>query len=386
MALNDIKFIKGQGGLGRTLPNDDHKSGIVFLRSYASGSSAPAVPFTYDKVTGITDAESKGITEAAYPEEHYQISEFFRIQPDSVLHVIFGAAEDADYDFEEITTLQNKADGELRQIAVMTYSAFAITNIPKIQAVTAALETLHKPVSVIYAADLTGMTLLNMPDIRSQNSPKVSVVIAMDGNADGKALFDAGKIVPSVGATLGAVSTAKVNENIAWVEQFKMSAEELDVPAFANGELFKDVPEATLNQLNERGYIFLRKHIGIAGSYFNDSHTADLITSDYAYIENVRTIDKAIRNVRTVLLPKLNSPVSLNADGTLTLETITDWTNRAENALEAMKKDGEISGYEVEIDPNQNIGATSKLVINITLVINGVARNVEVEIGYGVIN
>ena len=384
--LNDIKFIKGQGGLGRTLPNEDHKSGIVFLRSYPAGGSAPAVPFTYDKVTSIADAESKGITETSYPEEHYQIKEFFRIQPDSILHVMFGASEDANYDFAEVTTLQNNADGELRQIAVMTYSAFALTNVPKIQVVAETLEAAHKPVSIIYAADLTGMTLLNLPDLRDQDSAKVSVVIAMDGNAEGKALFDAGKIVPATGATLGAVSKALVNENIAWVEQFKMSSEELDVPAFANGELFKDTPEATLIQLNERGYIFLRKHIGIAGSYFNDSHTCTAITSDYAYIENVRTIDKGIRNVRTVLLPKLNSPVKLKADGTLTLETITDWTNKAENALEQMKKDGEISDYKVEIDPNQNIGSTSKLVINITLVINGVARNVEVEIGYGTIN
>lgn len=385
MALNDIKFIKGQGGLGRTLANEDHKSGIVFLRSYAAGGSAPAVPFTYDKVTSVADAESKGITEAAYPEEHYQISEFFRIQPDSILHVIFGAAEDADYDFAEVTTLQNNADGELRQIAVMTFSAFELTNIPKLQTVASALEAAHKPDSILYAGDLTGMTLLNLPDLRDQNSPKVSVVIAMDGNADGKALFDGGKIVPAIGATLGAVSLAYVNENIAWVEKFKMSAEELDVPAFSNGELYKDTAEATLDQLNERGYIFLRKHIGIAGSYFNDSYTCDAITSDYAYIENNRTIDKAIRNVRTVLLPKLNSPVNLNPDGTLSLEVISDWTNKAENALEKMKKDGEISGYKVEIDPNQDIGSTSKLVVNITLVINGVARNVEVEIGYGTV-
>ena len=385
MALNDIKFIKGQGGLGRTLPNEDHKSGIVFLRSFASGGSAPSIPFTYDTVTSVADAETKGITVALFPEEHYQISEFFRIQADSILHIIFGANEDANYDFSEITTLQNNADGDLRQIAVMTFSAFTITNVPKIQAVISALEVLHKALSIVYAGDLAGMTLLNLPDLRDQNSPDVSVIIGMDGNADGKALFDASKIVPCIGATLGAISKAKVNENIAWVEQFKMSAEELDVPAFSNGELVKATAEATLNQLNERGYVFLRKHIGIAGSYFNDSHTCEAITSDYAYIENVRTIVKAIRNVRTVLLPKLNSPVKLNADGTLTLETITDWTNKADNALEQMKIDDEISAFKVEINPVQNIGSTSKLVINITLVINGVARNIEVEIGYGIL-
>jgi len=48
-------------------------------------------------------------------------------------------------------------------------------------------------------------------------------------------------------------------------------------------------------------------------------------------------------------------------------------------------RDGEISGYAVQINPDQDIAATSKLIINITLVIRGIARNVEVEIGYGTV-
>lgn len=380
--LNDIKFIKGQGGLGRTLPNEDHKSGIIFLRSYAG--SPPDKPFTTEKITSIEDAIGKGLTEALYPEEYYQLKEFFRMQPDSALYVHFGAAENAAYDFTEITILQDYADKELRQIAVMTYSAYVLSNVPVIQAIAETNAGNHGPLSVLYAPDITGMSL-GLPDVRNQTSPKISVLIGMDGANEGKTLFDSGKIVPCAGAALGAVSTAAVNENIAWVEKFKMSADELDVPAFSNGDLVKDTDISVLNELNEKGYIFLRNHVGIAGSYFNDSHTCDAITSDYAYIENNRTIDKAIRNTRTALLPKLNAPLLLNGDGTLTLETITDFTNKADNVLEQMVKDQEISAFKVEIDPDQNIQATSKLKINITLVINGVARNIEVEIGYGTV-
>jgi len=385
MALNDIKFIKGQGGLGATLPNEDHKSGIVFLRSYASGGSAPATPFVSEKVTSITDAETKGLTEALFPEEHYQLKEFLRLQPDSTLHVMFGASEDANFDFAEIASLQNLADGDLRQIAVMTYSAFELTNVPLLQAVAETLSNQHKPLSILYAGDLTGMTLSNLPDLRNQTSPNVSVIIGMDGANAGKALFDSGKIVPAIGATLGAVSISAVNESIAWVETFKMSLDELDTPAFSNGDLFKNVDPNLLENLNDQGYIFLRRHVGIAGSYINENSTADGITSDYAYLNNVRTIDKSIRNTRAVLLPKLNSPLTLQPDGKLELETIVDWENTAGNALEQMVKNGEISAYEVKINPDQDISATSLLKVNITLVIRGVARNVEVEIGYGTI-
>lgn len=383
--LNDIRFVKGQGGLGATLPNEDHKSGIVFLRSYAAGGSAPATPFTTEKITSLKDAIAKGITEAAYPEEYYTIMEFFRIQPDSTLYVHFGAAEDAGYDFSELTTLQRFADGDLRQIVVMTYSAFELTNVPILQAISDSLSAEHKPLSILYAGDLTAMTLSNLADLRDQTSPNVSVIIAMDGNNKGKTLFDAGKIVPAIGAALGALSVAAVNESIAHVEHFKMSADELDVPAFANGQLVKDTDPNLLNELNDKGYVFLRKHVGIAGSYWNENSTCDAITSDYAYINNVRTIDKAVRGVRTYLLPKLNSNVELTPDGKLSLETIVDWQNVAGKSLEQMVKNGEISAFKVEINPDQDIMGTSLLIVNITLVINGIARNIEVQIGYGTV-
>lgn len=385
MALNDIKFIKGQGGLGATLPNTDHKSGMIFLLKYLYDGTVPTVPFAYNTVASLADAVSKGITESVYPEAHYQISEFFRMQSDSTLHVMFGTAEDADFDFSEIETIQNNADGELRQVAVISDSAFNPADITIMQAVADTVYDNHKPLSIIYGASLAGEALSALANVRALQCPNVSVVIGMDGANAGKALYDAGKIVPCVGAVLGAVSRSAVNESIAWVQQFRMSQVELDVPAFANGELVKNVETYTLNQLNDYGYVFLRKHVGITGSYINENSTSDLATSDYAYINNVRTIDKAIRNTRTALLPKLNSPVTLTGAGKLALETIVDWENTAKNALEAMVRDGEISGYAVQINPDQDIAATSKLIINITLVIRGIARNVEVEIGYGTV-
>lgn len=379
---NDIKFIKGEGGLGTPLPNKDHQSGIVFLRSYGS-AAPPAIPITYEKVSDLADAESKGLTEALYPEEYYQIKEFFRMQPDSILHVMFGAAFEATFDFAEVETIQNNANGELRQVAVMTYSAFVLTNVPLLQAVADTLSTNHKPLSIIYAGDLTGMDLSALPDLRSQSSPNVSVIIGMDGNNEGKALFDAGKIVPVIGATLGAVSSAFVNESIAHIADFKMSVDELDVPAFSNGDLYSATAVNLQNSLNDLGYIFLRTHIGIAGSYINENSTCTLVTSDYNFLNNVRVIDKAIRNTRVALLPKLNSSVTLTTAGLLSYETVIDWENIAKKALENMVVNGEISAYAVKIDPNQNIGTTSLLKINITLVIRGIARNVEVTIGYG---
>jgi hypothetical protein len=128
--------------------------------------------------------------------------------------------------------------------------------------------------------------------------------------------------------------------------------------------------------------IFLKKHTGISGSYFNDSHTAITQTSDYAQIENNRTIDKAIRGINTSLLPSLNSPLQLNADGTLSETTIAYFESQAGVSLDAMVRDAEISAFEVTIDPAQDVLATSKIIIAVAIVINGVARYIEVPIGF----
>jgi hypothetical protein len=251
--------------------------------------------------------------------------------------------------------------------------------------VAETLETEHQPVSVLFTADFSAIAdLTSLPDLHSLMAPKVSVLFGQDGNAKGKALFtDTGKTVGILGATLATVSLANVSENIGWPRKFKpVTGTELDMPAFAEGSLLKELDQTVIQEINDKGYIFLLKHVGLSGSYFNDSFTADLITSDYAYIENNRTIDKAIRGIRTYLLPELNSPLRLDADtGHLAVDTVKYMESLASKPLEQMQADGDLSAFDIYIDPSQDVVSTNKLTVNVTLVINGVARTIEVLIG-----
>lgn len=130
-------------------------------------------------------------------------------------------------------------------------------------------------------------------------------------------------------------------------------------------------------------YIFVITHVGDANNYFNDSHTCDVATSDYAFIENVRTIDKACRGVRAKLLPYLNSPLKVDAEtGKLDSPMVASLETTAGKALEEMEAAGELSGYRVEIDPEQNVISTSQLEIVIKNVPTGVMRKVNVKIGF----
>ena len=51
-------------------------------------------------------------------------------------------------------------------------------------------------------------------------------------------------------------------------------------------------------------------------------------------------------------------------------------------ALEEMEKAGELSGYKFEIDPDQNVIATSRVRGVIKNVAVGVMRNLDLEIGF----
>lgn len=318
---------------------------------------------------------------------NYHISEFFRIQPKGYLFVGFFLTPGS-YDFTEITTMQNYAVGAIRQIGVYKYgAAYAAGDLTAIDLVCEANDAVHKPLSALYAADLVATTdISSIADLATLTANKASSIISQDAGAQGLFLFQtSGKSITNLGAMLGAVAKAKVSESIAWVANFDISnGKECEVLAFANGVLYSDasVSDNLLSALNDKRHIFLRKFVGLAGSFFNDSHTAIVASSDYAYIENNRTIDKAIRGVYSSLLPSLNAPIKLNTDGTISDTVIAYLESQAGVNLDQMVRDAELSAYQVTIDPLQDVLATNKIIISVDLVINGVARHIEVPIGF----
>lgn len=318
---------------------------------------------------------------------HYHISEYFRIQPQGSLYVGFFAIPGS-YTFTEITTLQNYANGLIRQVGVYKDSAaFAAGDLTAIHNVCASLVAAHKEIIALYAGDLKAVAdISTLTNLSTQSNNYVSPVIGQDGAALGATLFYAyGKSITNLGEALGAVSLAKVSESIAWVQKFNMSdGTETDVLAFANGKLFSDpsVVDSLLSTLQDYRYIFLRKFVGVSGSYFNEESTAIATSSDYAYISDNRTIQKATRGIYKSLVPALNSSFTLNADGTIPDSSASYFTNLAEQNLIQMIRDGEISAQKVFINPTQNVAATSQIIITAQIVKNGVARNIVVNIGY----
>ena len=377
---------------------------LTYVHGYTATNSAGAITITCRKGLGVfpnsgtpftatiigtiagsvTTAFSGGVASklAVY---HYHIAEYFRIQSKGNLFVGMYAVPST-YTFTEIATMQTDSlvNGAIRQIGVYVDSVnFTATQTTTLQTVANGLDNLKMPLSIIYAGNITSATTTaSLTDLSTFTNNKVSVVIGQDNGCLGRQLwFATNKSITCLGATLGAVSLASVQEDIAWVGKFNLSdGNELEIVGYCNGDNSQDAGLQTSTDLKR--YIFLRKFPNLSGSFYNDSHTAISVSSDYAYIENNRTIDKAIRGVDTALLPSLNSPLLLNADGTLANSTIAYLESQAVVITDDMVRNGEASAISVSIDPTQNVASTSQVVVTINIVPVGVARNIVVNIGF----
>lgn len=277
--------------------------------------------------------------------------------------------------------------GALRQVGVYFISAaFSTAEVSALQAQVTTLQGEYKYLNVLYGADISAVSdLSTLGDLRALNAPNVSVCIGQDGGGKGLALYTAkGYSITDLGAKLGAVAAANVNESISWIENFPMVTDgtEFDTVAFANGDAFVTTSVGLREALDDKGYLFLVKEIGLTGTYNNDSYTSVAVTSDLATIENNRTIDKAKRSLRFYILPKLGSPLRVNTDGTLRVDTIATFKALAEKGLSLMESDGELSAYEVIINAAQDVVSTSKLELTVKLVPVGVAREIVINIGF----
>ena len=315
---------------------------------------------------------------------YYNISEYFRLQPKGELYVGL-YVEEAIYAFADMTTMVNFSAGTIKQFSVYQNNV-AWTNLhpTALQAIATANTAVFKPIQIVYTAEISGTaSIASLVDISALVAPNVSVSIAQDGYAKGYHLYKAtGKSIGSVGTLLGAISFAAVNESIAWVQKFQLSNTELDTIAFGNGQLYSALADSQFESLNNYAYLFIKKHIGISGSYWSDSKTVVASSSDYSTIENNRVYNKITREVRAALLPALSSPLKVNADGTLSTATIAYFETLANTPLEAMEAAGELSAHNIIINPLQNVLSTSTIELTLQNVPIGVARIIKVNVGF----
>ena len=381
-----LTIVRQNGNVPKSQNGQDHVSGFV---AYLLEADIPSAFKTepVQAVSTIDKAEELGITADATAWSvkmlHYQLEEVFRINPSITLYVgLFSKPESMT--FQELKTVQNYAEGAIRQMAIWNGdTAPTADNIVKLEAVADSLDTENAPLSTLYAPLVSNYK--NLPSNLATNNPRVSVVIAQAGSGTGAELYKSKDnktkaTVSAIGVALGTLSKAAVHQCIAWVKNFPSG---ISMPALGDGTLVRTIDKGELEKLDTNRYLFLNNVVGVAGSYWNDSHTMDSPTSDYAAIESVRTMDKAVRGIRTYLTPELGGNVYIDPDtGKLQSYTVSHLETTANIPLEEMEKAGELSGYKAEIDAEQDVLSTSTIEVTIKNVPVGVVRKFKVKIGF----
>ena len=348
---------------------------------------------------------------------YYHISEFFRlsgnIDGSGKLYVMFA---DCSVSWDAIEIMQRASGGTINQLGVWTEQSlwkdngnadkYSLNIVKSINDKAVAMASQNQPLSVILSAypSKTGANTIEGKKVDLNKIPsciceasRTSVII---GQASSELISTMQKCntnhspVGFLGAVLGCLAKANVQESIAWVKQFNLFSDGFQEIEFGFGDTnqtddeefislnrYESLSPVMLDDLDDKGYIFPIKYSGREnGIYISKDQTCS--AGDYRTIARNRTINKSRRAVRAALLPYVNSPLLVNpSTGFLAPSKITSFKGIVGDVLSGMQKSQEVSGYAVTIDANQNVLVNDTLRISYFIVPVGVAVKIYVEEG-----
>jgi hypothetical protein len=377
--------------------------------------------------SAVKDFGITGRVDAAQEEEDslnflhgipaYHIREFFRMSAgadgNGRLYVMFA---DCSSGWDALEILQRAAGGTISQLGVWTEQPlwklngntgnYNLNLVGGLNDKAAALAAQNQPLSVVLCANPsnTGAGTAEGRQVDLNRIPscicgasRVSVIFGQAADVKVNAMQKRNRNntpVGFLGAVMGAIARANVHESVAWVRQFNLFSDEFQGIELGFGDInetpeeefvslnrYESLSPVLLDDLDDKGYIFPVKYAGREnGIYISKDRTCS--DGDYRTIARNRTINKSRRAVREALLPYVNSPLMVNpATGFLAPSKITAFKTLIGDILAKMQAAGEVSGYAVNIDQNQNVLTDDTLRISYVIVPVGVATRIYVEEG-----
>lgn len=436
MALGGVFMSDTDGNIGTSSTTSTEKvTGLLFdISKQAKFFEEGAGLAVKDKLQGnvieinsMDDLKELGITAYSGDTEkdllfgipYYHINHFFGIQGSTGrLFIMFA---DCGVDWNAIEQMQRAAHGMINQLGVWTEQSlwkqtdpeaetYSIDLVTDLQSKAASLADENAPLSIllcansaVIATDEESVKKVELGKIPTCviNARFVSVLLGQGLDADVSAMQLANQnLTPigNIGAALGCIASASVQESFAWVNKFNLIGYfpdiEMgfgDVTLNSESKLTSTLKYSSLNKiqlddLDDKGYIFLCKYSGLeSGVFFSKDQTCS--NGDYRTVARNRTIHKSRRAVRNALLPYVNSPLKVDpSTGYLSSAKITMFQNIVSDILTTMQNNEEISGFSVTIDKNQNVLKNDTLIIKYSLVPVGVAFRIEVVEGLALTN
>ncbi len=141
----------------------------------------------------------------------------------------------------------------------------------------------------------------------------------------------------------------------------------------------EEIDDDYIDALDGMGYLTIRQYDGLEGYYINNARMMGPEGTDYRYAEDVRVLNKIIRETRKTALLQLQSDIDLE-------KPMTDLKAKVQfiqAPLDRMVTEKEISAVEITIpeDAAETIVADGTLQLNIRYVQRGVIRNIEIDVG-----
>lgn len=436
MALGGVFMSDTDGNIGTSSTTSTEKvTGLLFdISKQAKFFEEGAGLAVKDKLQGnvieinsMDDLKELGITAYSGDTEkdllfgipYYHINHFFGIQGSTGrLFIMFA---DCGVDWNAIEQMQRAAHGMINQLGVWTEQSlwkqtdpeaetYSIDLVTDLQSKAASLADENAPLSIllcansaVIATDEESVKKVELGKIPTCviNARFVSVLLGQGLDADVSAMQLANQnLTPigNIGAALGCIASASVQESFAWVNKFNLIGYfpdiEMgfgDVTLNSESKLTSTLKYSSLNKiqlddLDDKGYIFLCKYSGLeSGVFFSKDQTCS--NGDYRTVARNRTIHKSRRAVRNALLPYVNSPLKVDpSTGYLSSAKITMFQNIVSDILTTMQNNEEISSFSVTIDKNQNVLKNDTLIIKYSLVPVGVASRIEVVEGLALTN
>lgn len=436
MALGGVFMSDTDGNIGTSSTTSTEKvTGLLFdISKQAKFFEEGAGLAVKDKLQGnvieinsMDDLKELGITAYSGDTEkdllfgipYYHINHFFGIQGSTGrLFIMFA---DCGIDWNAIEQMQRAAHGMINQLGIWTEQSlwkqtdpeaetYSIDLVTDLQSKAASLADENAPLSILLCANSAVIATAEESVKKVElgkiptcviNARFVSVLLGQGLDADVSAMQLANQNltpVGNIGAALGCIASASVQESFAWVNKFNLIGYfpdiEMgfgDVTLNSESKLTSTLKYSSLNKiqlddLDDKGYVFLCKYSGLeSGVFFSKDQTCS--NGDYRTVARNRTIHKSRRAVRNALLPYVNSPLKVDpSTGYLSSAKITMFQNIVSDILTTMQNNEEISGFSVTIDKNQNVLKNDTLIIKYSLVPVGVASRIEVVEGLALTN
>ena len=346
IARNTITRAQGLSGLPPATRY--HVTGILY---YETAANIPAA-FNADnpiKVFSIAQAEALGITEADanLGDLWYHIWGYFTMNPDGELWI--GIYDDTTVGtYGDIEKMRKDAGEEIRLLGVYEFETVLQDDLTenlssKVSALQAEADksiSANAPLTIFFAGDISSLTDINtLTDGATETASSVRVLVGEDFSGKGAAAATSfGHSITQLGFELGAWSKIGINEHAGEpaVINFQFG-DEFNKIAFANGEeLTSAFTDTQLDALTDKTYGFLIRRTTISGAFLNDSRTTVAQTNDYAFVENDRTINEAVRLADAALEPLTYSQMVVNEDGTLSDQERTNISGKISQALDSI--------------------------------------------------